>query len=69
MGDREVTMWRVVLPYACYSVDSCNGRIVDAAPIARWMIGKKTYVVRDWVRSKGGTFKRLGIWLSKQRLS
>jgi hypothetical protein len=52
-------LYRVVLSYACYGVWVENGVIVDAAPIARWAIGKSISYFEGWVRKKGGTIESL----------
>lgn len=36
-----------------------GGRVIDAAPIAHWMIGKQTAFIREWIEKKGGTWKVL----------
>lgn len=46
----------VSLPYATYGIEVAAGVVVDAAPIARWMIGKDTQFVRSWIAKKGGTW-------------
>lgn len=45
---------RVVLPYATYGLIVKDGIIVDAPPIARWLIGKTTAFARLWIRDKRG---------------
>lgn len=45
---------RVVLDYACYGIEVEGDRVVDAAPIARWMIGKTLDEVTRWITRKGG---------------
>lgn len=49
----------VNLPYACFGVESEANRIVLAAPIAKWSIGKTVEEFTRWVESKGGTVKAL----------
>ena len=39
MTDQPAWMW-VSLPYATFGIAALDGRVVDAAPIARWAIGK-----------------------------
>lgn len=48
----------VSLPYATFGikVDSSD-RVVEAAPIARWMIGKTGSQVRSWITRKGGRWE------------
>jgi hypothetical protein len=49
----------VSLPYATYGIAVANGRVVDAAPIARWMVGKDERECAAWLRRKGATFAPL----------
>jgi hypothetical protein len=50
------------LPYACYWVEvDDNGRVYDAPPIARWMIGEYAGSVWRWVERKGGTARRVSL--------
>lgn len=49
----------VSLPYATYGIEVEDGIVIDAAPIARWMIGKDTQTVRNWIAKKGGVWKML----------
>lgn len=58
MSRTSKTIW-VSLPYATYGIVVCDGKVVDAAPIARWMIGKDTHSVREWIKKKGGIYKVL----------
>lgn len=50
------TTYQVDLSHACFGVmvDNQTGRVVEAAPIAKWMIGKFYTEVRLWVEGKGG---------------
>lgn len=41
------------LPYATYGIAVKDGKVVDAAPIAAWMIGKPETEVAAWLRRKG----------------
>lgn len=50
---------RVVVPYAVYAIQVEGGVVIDAAPIARWMIGKDTRFIREWITKKGGTWEVL----------
>lgn len=45
----------VSLPYATYGIAVHDGRVVDAAPIAAWMIGKDERYCAAWLRRKGAT--------------
>lgn len=48
---------RVVLPYATYGIIVEDGTVIDAPPIARWMVGKTTRCVRKWLDEKGAIYK------------
>lgn len=52
---QPVWIW-VNLSYACYGIAVQGGRVVDAAPIARWMVGKDSRYCADWLRAKGATW-------------
>ena len=43
----------VSLPYATYGIACEGGRVVAAAPIAAWMIGKDEHYCAAWLRRKG----------------
>lgn len=45
---------QVTLYYACYGIVVDDDRIVEAAPIARWAVGKPFAEFVAWVRRKGG---------------
>ncbi|GAA0853560.1 hypothetical protein GCM10009525_83520 [Streptosporangium amethystogenes subsp. fukuiense] len=49
----------VSLPYATLALAVRDGRVVDAAPIARWSIGKDERQVADFYRRKGAEFRPL----------
>ena len=51
----------VCLSYATYGIKVEGGIVMDAAPIARWMIGKDTAFIREWIAKKGGTWKVLDV--------
>jgi len=53
-------MWVwVSLDYATFGLRVEGGRVVEAAPIARWTIGKSEQYVADYFRRKGAVFARL----------
>lgn len=55
-------MWvRVSLPWATFGLHIVAGRVVGAAPIARWTIGKPEREVADHYRRKGATFDVLDV--------
>ena len=49
----------VSLPWATFGIAVNDGVVVDAAPIARWTVGKPERVVADYYRRKGAVFVRL----------
>ena len=53
MSDKR-WIW-VSLPYATYGSATRDELVVDAAPIAQWMIGKSEAYVADWLRRKGAS--------------
>lgn len=48
----------VSLPCATFAVIVRNGVVVDAAPIARWAVGKDERFVANFYRRKGAVFTR-----------
>jgi len=51
----DTTLYRIVLPYAVYGiVTNKDNIIIDAAPIAKWSIGKDINYFLNWVDGKGG---------------
>ncbi len=52
--------YQVMLPYACFGVEVAGDKIVLAAPIGRWMVGKSLVVVGEWIARKHGTLKQMG---------
>lgn len=50
------TIW-VSLPYATFGIYVRDRKVVDAAPIGRWMIGKDTEFIRKWITKKGGRWE------------
>jgi hypothetical protein len=49
------TWFRVELGYAVFGICVENDQVYAAAPIGRWMIGKRQRDVERWVASKGGS--------------
>lgn len=55
----EADDYWVSLPYATFRVNVRDGTVIDAAPIARWMIGRPwSYCIR-WVLNKQGQIEQL----------
>jgi hypothetical protein len=48
---------RVSLPYATYGIRVKGNLVVEAAPIARWMLGKSIGYVTAWIMKKHGTIE------------
>lgn len=51
-------LW-VSLPWATFGIAAHDGRVVDAAPIARWAIGKPADQVAAYYRRRGARLVRL----------
>ena len=45
-------IYQVDIGYACFGVIVENGYVTEAAPIAKWMIGKQWIDVTDWILYK-----------------
>ncbi|MFI7468174.1 hypothetical protein [Nonomuraea sp. NPDC049646] len=58
MSDLTSWVW-VSLPWATFAIVTRGGLVVDAAPIARWTVGKPERQVADHFRRKGAQFARL----------
>ena len=55
-------MWyRIELPYAVFGIQVMDGRVVDAADIGKWMIGKQLTFVQAWVQRKKGEIQCLSL--------
>jgi hypothetical protein len=54
----ERWIW-VSLTYATFAIVVRDGRVVDAAPIARWAVGRPERRVADYYRRKGAQFASL----------
>jgi hypothetical protein len=46
--------------YACFAIETDNGICTNAAPIAKWMIGKSVLEIALWVSKKHGEMVELG---------
>lgn len=58
-GSAEPQWIWVSLPFATFGLAVLDGKVVDAAPIARWCIGKDEQYVADYWRKRGAAFVRL----------
>jgi hypothetical protein len=48
-------LYKVTVPYASYGIVVRDETVIEAAPIARWMVGKSLKRIIEWVRGKHGT--------------
>lgn len=56
----DTTVWvHVALPWAAFGVAHRGGVVVDAAPIAAWMVGKPVRRVQAWLERRGAVCTRL----------
>jgi hypothetical protein len=55
----EQQLYWVDVHYACFGLLIASNRIVDAAPIARWMVGKTTQEVKPWLLAKKAIVKKV----------
>ena len=44
----------VDVPHAFFGVVVRDGRVVDAAPIGKWLVGRNVQAIADYARRKGG---------------
>lgn len=56
--DRE-TLFFVTLPGSVFGVVVVRGQVVDAAPIARWTVGKPWVTARNWFTAKHGNVTKV----------
>ena len=54
-----ITEWWVSLDYATFGLQTTDGIVTDAPPIARWTMGKSESTVLNYFRRKGATIKPL----------
>ena len=57
-----MTLHWVSLPYATFGIITDAGRVVDAAPIARWTIGKPDRYVYSYYLRKGADLQVVSKW-------
>ncbi len=53
----ETMLYQITPHYACFGIEIKGAKVIDAAPIGKWMIGKSFVSVAEWVNKKGGTIK------------
>lgn len=52
-------MYYISLSYATFGIETKDNIITEAAPIAKWMIGKHIHEIEKWVLSKKGTILKI----------
>lgn len=52
-------LYQVTLPYACFGIEVSGIKVIDAAPIGKWMVGKNFVYVCEWIAKKHGTLKQV----------
>jgi hypothetical protein len=52
-------LWQVTVPYACYGIVVSRGKVIEAAPIANWMVGKSEQFVSGWIAMKKGKIVKM----------
>lgn len=58
---RKRRIYQVTIGTLCYGVHVEGIYVREAAPVARWMRGKRWDDVKDWISRKGGTFQKVGV--------
>jgi len=57
--ETEQELYQATLPHFCCGFLVENQKIVDAAPIMRWAVGKSLAEFVRWARGKGGKVERV----------
>lgn len=53
-------LWQIDIGYACAGIEVDEQDVVrNAAPIFKWMVGKRISVVQRWVDGKRGTLRKV----------
>lgn len=50
-------LYVIDIPYAFFGIIVHESMVQEAAPIGRWMIGKRIGAIRKWVESKRGVMR------------
>jgi len=59
-GTARMELWQISVGTACAGIEvDGKGVVVNAAPIFRWMVGKRFLEIRRWVDGKNGTLCRV----------
>jgi hypothetical protein len=45
-------LFQINIGYACFGIISENDKIIQTAPIGRWMIGKSLQEIKPYLKSK-----------------
>jgi hypothetical protein len=53
-SDQMAAMHQITTSYMCAGVGVDAGRVVWAAPILAWTVGKPLWVITAWAKRKGG---------------
>ena len=48
---------QIDLPYACFGIVVRHGKVIDAAPIGNWMVGKLWKDIKPWIAKKNGKYE------------
>jgi SLOG family YspA-like protein len=54
MTAMAIELWRVSMPFATFGIESTDGKVVRAAPIAGWSVGRPVIGVLDYYRQRKG---------------
>lgn len=46
------TLYQIKVSYACFGIVAKNGVVVEAAPIAKWTVGKDIQYVLNYYRTR-----------------
>lgn len=53
-------LYQVTLPGRCFGLVARGTRIVEVAPVGRWMLGRSLVSVCEWVARHRGSVRRVG---------
>lgn len=51
----------VDIGYATFLVITDSGKVINTAPIVKWMVGKSWAECQVWIRKKNGSIEKLGL--------
>ena len=53
-------MWyRIILDYGCFGIKTIDDKVIQSAPMGRWMIGCDIEYVTRWILRRGGVIEKL----------